>query len=248
MPLRGPDNREYDGSQDEWEQDDNPLEGLSDESEVDAGTGEGVEVSEEPEASDDYITGKRDPEMGMKPVIVEVPREKTPGPPPERGRHVGTKALSLLSRLPLVGLKWLRSSSEFVIYDNQPPPSGEYAVQALGVTALEYDGVVQNHLLVSFKAGQLTGFGMEDNYSGQEIALGVVSDYAIDVMNLLSNRAGRTIVIQHNRNMSIKFNSTSSIAIQIYAVQSPYIVDLGLNISALYLTTTQATTVRFQVW
>jgi hypothetical protein len=165
-----------------------------------------------------------------------------------RGRHVGAKALALVSRFPIVGLKWLRASEEFVIYDNQPPPSGEYVVQSLGITTIEYDGVKQNHLLVSFKAGQMSGFGMEDNYMTHNVLLGVVSDYAVDVKTLLNNRNGRTIVINYNRNLVLKVNDTTANQIQLFAVQSPYIIDMGLNIHEIYITTTEATKVKIEAW
>jgi hypothetical protein len=144
----------------------------------------------------------------------------------------------------LVGLKYLRASQEFVIYDDQPPPSGEYVMQTLGISTLEYGGVKQNHLLVTFKSGQLTGFGTEDTYNYQEVVLaGANIDYPIDVTLALS-RSGRTIILFANRNIQIKYNSISATAIDISVMSLPWIIDLGLNIASVYITTTQDTTVR----
>jgi hypothetical protein len=200
----------------------------------------------EPLDSDVILTGPSDETMGMSPARRNkgIPHEA----PVQRGRHVGAAALSLVSRVPLVGLKWLRASEEFVIYDDQPPPSGEYVMQTLGISTLEYGGVKQNHLLVTFKAGQLTGFGMEDTYAADEITLAPTVDYLVDVLALLGNRDGRTLVINYNRTISIKVNSTTYDPTTLYSVQSPYIVDLGLNLDKVYITTTKNTKIRFQVW
>lgn len=192
----------------------------------------------------DRVIGERkDPETGMYPVLIEVPPEKTPPIPPARGRQVGDKALALLSRMPLVGLKWLRSSSEFVVYDNQPPPSGEYAVQALGVTTIEYDGIKQNHLLVTFKAGQLTGFGMEDSYLSYETTFGsIVTDEWIDIQTLLGVRNGRAVALFVSRDVRIRFNSDTDPEITVKANQCPFVIDLGLNIVSMYISTIKAPT------
>jgi hypothetical protein len=201
----------------------------------------------EPNDSDVINTGPSDKTMGMTPARrdKEIPHDK----PVQRGRHVGAAALALVSRVPLVGLKWLRASSEFVIYDDQPPPSGEYVMQTLGISTLEYAGVKQNHLLVTFKSGQLTGFGMEDNsYSAEYLLVGVQTDYLIDVTVLLAARDGRAIVLNYNRNIAVKVNSITATAFALSAVQSPYIIDMGLNISKVYITTTKTSTVRLEVW
>lgn len=213
------------------------------------GGGEGGEQTEgvaEPQDSDIAITGPSDESMGFSPArrLKDVAHEM----PAQRGRHVGAAALSLVSRIPLVGLKWLRASDEFVIYDDQPPPSGEYVMQTLGISTIEYGGVKQNHLLVSFKAGQLTGFGMEDTYGADELDLVPTVDYLVDVFALLGDRDGRTLVINYNRTISIKVNSTTYDSTTLYSAQSPYIVDLGLNLNKMYITTTKDTKIRFQVW
>jgi len=268
MPLRGPDNKEYDGSQDEW---------------TDAekeGTGEllkkmkklisPTEPEPEPEnlqlppppsdeetseqvaellsKEDILITGEMDEQTGMIPVILRKVADITAPVPPARGRHVGEKALAIISRVPLVGLRYLRESAEFVVYDNQPPPSGEYAVQALGVTTIEYDGVKQNHLLVTFKAGQLTGFGIEDTYESQETTYAAAVDTPIDIATPLGSRSARTIVIECNRNIQVKLNSATSDAMSISANQTPFVIDLGLNIDTVYLTTFKVTKVKIKGW
>jgi len=225
MPLKGP--------KDSWESTEEEAPALN-------GIIEG-------EAQSPLLSVKRSAD-GITPASASDNPDRVLPPPSNRGRHVGAKALSLVSRFPLVGLKYLRASSEFVIYDNQPPPSGEYAVQSLGITTIEYDGVKQNHLLVSFKAGQMTGFGMEDTYMATDLTLGVVSDYVIDVKLLLGARNGRALVINHNRNIIIKINNTSSNQIQLFAVQSPFIIDMGLNIHDVYITTSKATKIKLEAW
>lgn len=279
MPLRGPDNKEYDGSQDEWK--DEEKEGTGEllkkmkkllspteqepepenfqppppstpdawEDAQQAAREAGEQVAELLSKEDILITGEIDESTGMMPVILRKFKDVTAPVPPSRGRHVGEKALAIISRVPLVGLRYLRESAEFVVYDNQPPPSGEYAVQALGVTTIEYDGVKQNHLLVSFKAGQVAGFGMEDTYTAQDITiLGAVADYPVDIKTLLGARNGRSIVINHNRNITLKVNSTTANAIQLFSVQSPYIIDMGLNLHEVYITTTKDTKVKLEAW
>lgn len=214
---------------------------------VHAAESEGPELApSEPNDADVVATGPSDETMGMTPArrVKDIPHTA----PVQRGRHVGAAALALVSRVPLVGLKYLRDSNEFVIWDDQPPPSGEYAVQTLGITTIEYGGVKQNHLLVSFKAGQLTGFGMEDTYGADELTLAPTTDYFIDVDAMLSNRDGRTLVINYNRTISIKINNTTYDSTTLYSVQSPYIIDMGLNLKKLYITTTKNTKIRFQVW
>ena len=213
------------------------------------GGGEGGEQTEgvaEPQDSDVAITGPSDESMGFSPArrLKDVAHEM----PAQRGRHVGAAALSLVSRIPLVGLRWLRKSEEFVIWDDQPPPSGEYAVQTLGITTLLYDGVKQNHLLVSFKAGQITGFGMEDTYTAQEFTLVPTVNYLVDIVTLLNNRTGRTLVINYNRTITIKVNSTAYQSTTLFSAQSPYVLDLGLNITQVYITATKTTKIRLQAW
>lgn len=249
MPLRDPQENEYDGDFDEWSED-GSEEGESPEQIEEAPTQ--VEPADATEHTDNRIlfTGERDPSTGMRPVVMEKPPEASPSVPPVRGRHVGSKALSLLSRMPLVGLKWLRASSEFVVYDNQPPPSGEYAVQALGITTIEYDGVKQNHLLVTFKAGQLTGFGVEDTYLSYEVTFASpVTDTEIDIQTLLGVRNGRTVGFFCSRDVQIRFNSDTDPAITICANQCPFVIDLGLNIESMYVTTLSANTkVKLMGW
>lgn len=222
MTLKGP--------KDSWRktEEDGPLEGLV-----------------ESEVRSELLTKSTD---GLSPAGADNSPSKVLAPEAIRGRHVGAKALALVSRFPLVGLKYLRASSEFVIYDNQPPPSGEYAVQSLGITTVEYDGVKQNHLLVSFKAGQMSGFGMEDTYMTANLNLGVVSDYPVDVKLLLGARNGRTIVINHNRNIIIKVNDPTANQMELFAVQSPYIIDMGLNIHEVYITTSKSTKIKMEAW
>lgn len=225
MPLKGP--------RDSWER-----------TEEDAPSLNGII---EGDIRTELLTAQND-DSGMTPAGPGINTNKVQEPSDMRGRHVGAKALALVSRFPIVGLKFLRHSAEFVIYDNQPPPSGEYAVQSLGITTIEYDGVQQNHLLVSFKAGQMSGFGMEDTYMSSNLSLGVVTDYAIDVKLLLGARNGRALVINHNRNMIIKVNDTTANQIELFAVQSPYIIDMGLNIHEVYITTSKATKVKLEAW
>jgi hypothetical protein len=225
-----------------------PLRGPEDEY-IDDGEYEESE-DESLEAAPGYIpderilfTGPKDSETGMRPVVLEKDPSVTPPVPPARGRQVGEKALALISRVPLVGLKWLRRSSEFVVYDNQPPPSGEYAVQTLGVTTIEYDGVKQNHLLVTFKAGQITGFGVEDNYLSYEATYAaIITDEEIAIQPLLGVRNGRTVGLFVSKDVKIRFNSDTDPAITICANQCPFVIDLGLNIQSLYLTTIKANT------
>lgn len=272
MPLRGPDNKEYDGSQDEWE--DNEGEGTGEllkkireklaptEPEPEPQRAALPPVPDEGESPEEaaervaellnqeniLVTGEQDAETGLLPVILRKAAEVTPPVPAERGRHVGARALAVLSRMPLVGLKYLRDSAEFVVYDDQPPPSGEYAVQALGVTTVEYDGVKQNHLLVTFKAGQLTGFGVEDTYGSQESTYAAATDTPIDIATQLGSRSARTIVIECNRNIKVKLNDATNNAISISANQTPFVIDLGLNIDTIYLTTFKETKVRIKGW
>lgn len=271
MPLRGPDDKEYDGAVDEWidaeaekvtelakkvkkEVEDrlSPVtQELVQQPQPESPSGEQpIQQLENFLSSEDiFITGEKDEQTGLLPVILKKAADIAASVPAGRGRHVGSGALNTLSRMPLVGLKFLRESAEFVVYDDQPPPSGEYAVQALGITTLEYDGIQQNHLLVSFKAGQLTGFGMESNYIAQTLDIpGVVADQEVDITTLLGGRDGRTIVINYNRTMSVKVNKTTADPTILYSSQSPYIVDLGLNLQKLYITTTKATKVRLQAW
>lgn len=268
MPLRGPDNTEYNGSQDEWESSESEEPGellrrirkTLTPAEPEPTDNESTPTPVETEAAeqlttdmldkeDILVTGEKDEQTGMLPVILRKISKVSPPVPAARGRHVGGKALSVLSRMPLVGLKYLRESAEFVVYDDQPPPSGEYAVQTLGVTTVEYDGVKQNHLLVSFKAGQLTGFGIEDNYTtvNGTYAAGL-TDFPIDIANALGGRSGRTIAISCNRNIQIKLNSDLNNAMDIAANMSPFIIDLGLNIDTMYLTTTKETKLKMEAW
>lgn len=247
MPLRGPDNKEYTGE--EWDADGDepdqqpvdlpPIPEEQEEAEQAAGTLTDEEI---------IITGEKDPETGMLPVLLRTLPKESPPVPPMRGRHVGGQALAVLSRVPLVGLKHLRASSEFVVYDDQPPPSGEYAVQSLGVTTVEYDGVKQNHLLVSFKAGQLTGFGVEDTYDSEETTYAAGADQEIDIATQLGGRKARTIVIECNRNIQVKLNEKTNAVMSIHANQSPFVIDLGLNIDYIYLTTVKDTKVRIKGW
>ena len=182
--------------------------------------------------------------------MMEKPPATSPSVPATRGRQVGAKALALLSRMPLVGLKWLRPSSEFVVYDNQPPPSGEYAVQALGISTIEYDGVKQNHLLVTFKSGQLTGFGVEDNYLSYEATFAaIVTDEPIDIQTLLNVRNARTVALFSNRDIKIRFNTDTDPSISIAANQCPFVIDLGLNIQWLFLSTLKTDTkIKLMGW
>lgn len=278
MPLRGPDNKEYDGSQDEWT--DAEKEGTGEllkkmkklisptepepepenfqppppstpdawEETQQAAKEAREQVAELLSKEDILVTGEIDEETGMLPVILRKVADVTAAIPAQRGRHVGGRALAVLSRMPLVGLKYLRDSAEFVVYDDQPPPSGEYAVQALGVTTIEYDGVKQNHLLVTFKAGQLTGFGIEDTYDSQESTYAAAADIPIDIATQLGSRSARTIVIETNRNIQVKLNDDTSDAMSISANQTPFVIDLGLNIDTLYLTTFKDTKVRIKGW
>lgn len=254
MPLRDPDGKKYDGLFDEWLEDlfdsgEEPPEEVEEEP-VDIEEGEPVEEPAEGEAEaldipsgEVKVVGTRDPETGMRPVVMEKLPEKSPEVPAVRGRHVGAKALALLSRMPLVGLKQLSSSQEFVVYDNQPPPPGEYAVQALGITTIEYDGVKQNHLLVTFKAGQITGFGVEDTYLSHEaLYAAIVTDEPIDIQTLLGVRNARTVALFTNRDIKIRFNSEFDPSISISANQCPFVIDLGLNIEWLFLSTLKANT------
>lgn len=200
--------------------------------------------------NDDTVlnVGPADVSMGMTPSTRpgKAPPVKSPT---QRGRNVGAAALALVSRVPLVGLKYLRDSAEFVIYDDQPPPSGEYAVQTLGVTTLTYDGVQQNHLLVTFKAGQLTGMTQEEDYYATSFTFGVVTDQEVDIESLLATvRAGKTIVLHFDHNMTIKFNDKNNDAIQIFAVESPYVLPDGLTLYQLWVTTTQASKLWMEVW
>jgi len=230
MPIRDSEGEEFDGITDSW------FEDVWDEEAAEELTEEIVESGEK---AVEFVS-ERDPETGMRPVTMP---KKTAKRPSARGRHVGAKALSLISRIPLVGLKWLKASREFVVYDNQPPPSGEYAVQALGISTIEYDGVQQNHLLVTFKAGQLTGFGMEDTYLSYEHTYATaVTDELIDIQTLLSTRNGRTVGLFASHDVSIRFNSETASSITIAANQCPFIIDLGLNLQYLYITTTKADT------
>lgn len=241
MPLRDPTGKRYDGLSEEWS--DEAYDGDSEEPPVDdEGAGGLGETSGDPdiEMPEDGILfeGERDPETGMRPVVMEKLPAKSPSVPAVRGRHVGAKALALLSRMPLVGLKWMAASQEFVVYDNQPPPSGEYAVQALGVTTIEYNGVKQNHLLVTFKSGQLTGFGVEDTYLSYEATFGaIVTDEPIDIQTLLGVRSGRTVALFASKDIKIRFNTDTDPSITIAANQCPFVIDLGLNINWLFLST-----------
>jgi hypothetical protein len=272
MPLRGPDNKEYDGSQDEWTDSENEGTGellkkmkkllsptepepepenlqLPPPPSDEETTEEAVQrVAELLSKEDILVTGDKDEQTGMLPVILRKVAEVSAAIPAQRGRHVGGRALAVLSRMPLVGLKYLRDSAEFVVYDDQPPPSGEYAVQALGVTTIEYDGVKQNHLLVTFKAGQLTGFGIENTYESQETTYGVAVDTPVDINTPLGSRSARTIVIECNRNIQVKLNSATSDSMSISANQTPFVIDLGLNIDTIYLTTFKSTKVRIKGW
>jgi len=45
-----------------------------------------------------------------------------------RGRQVGGDALAKIAQRGLVGIRWMRKSSEFVVYDSKPLPEGEYAI------------------------------------------------------------------------------------------------------------------------
>ena len=56
----------------------------------------------------------------------EEPHDKT-----IRRRHVGDEAMTMIARRALVGLSWLRSSRETVIYDNAPIKTGEYNITPL---------------------------------------------------------------------------------------------------------------------
>jgi hypothetical protein len=273
MPLRGPDNKEYDGSQDEWKDEEkegtgellkkirklrSPTEPEPEPENFqpsppppsDDLTAEGIveQVAELVNKEDILITGETDEETGLLPVILRKAAAVSPAIPARRGRHVGGRALAILSRMPLVGLKYLRDSAEFVVYDDQPPPSGEYVVQALGVTTIEYDGVQQNHLLVTFKAGQLTGFGIENTYDSQESTYALGTDLEIDIATHLGSRSARTIVIECNRNIQVKINTATSDAMSISANQTPFIIDLGLNIDKIFLTTYKDTKVRIKGW
>lgn len=242
MPLRDPQGNEYDGDFDGWSEE-SSEEGEGPEPIEEAPTDD--EPADATERADERIifTGERDPTTGMRPVVLEKAPDSSPAVPPTRGRHVGARALSLLSRMPLVGLRWLRSSSEFVVYDNQPPPTGEYAVQALGITTIEYDGVKQNHLLVTFKAGQLTGFGVEDTYLSYEaLFAAIVTEEEIDIQTLLGVRNGRTVGLFVSRDVQIRFNSDTDPAITVCANQCPFVIDLGLNIESMYLTTLKTNT------
>lgn len=268
MPLRGPDDKQYDGAVDEWVDAENeqvtelkkkvkkllsPTEQEPEPQNLQLppapGQEEVVQQLENFISSEDiFITGEKDEQTGLLPVILKKAADVAAEVPAGRGRHVGRGALATLSRIPLVGLKYLRASAEFVVYDDQPPPSGEYAVQALEVTTLEYNGVQQNHLLVTFKAGQLTGFGIEDTYDSQETSYAAAVDTPIDIATQLGSRSARTIVIESNRNISVKINDATSDAMSISANQSPFVIDLGLNISTLYLTTFKLTKVRIKGW
>jgi hypothetical protein len=195
------------------------------------------------------VIGQRDIETGMRPILNEFPPSVSPPMPAQRGRHVGTEALSTVSRQVGGGLDYLRASEELVIYDNQPPPKGEYAVQPLNVTPINYAGVTRHHLLVTQEAGKLTGFVVEDNYGGVEANLsGVQTDYPVDLTALLAQRKARTLVLRHNRNIIIKFNGAGNQPIPLYSVESPFIIDLGLNMNTLYITTTETTKVKITVW
>lgn len=247
MPLRGPDNKKYEGE--EWDADgeepnQQPVDLPPTPEEREAAEQAANTLSEE----EIIITGDKDEETGMLPVLLKTLPTQSPTVPAVRGRHVGGTALAVLSRVPLVGLKYLRNSSEFVVYDDQPPPTGEYAVQALGVTTIEYDGVQQNHLLVSFKAGQLTGFGIENTYDSQEVTYSAAADIPIDIATALGSRSARTIVIECNRNIQVKINDAMSATMTISANQSPFIIDLGLNINTVFLTTFKDTKVRMKGW
>lgn len=57
--------------------------------------------------------------------------KETPHDPTIRRRHVGNEAMSMIARRALVGLSWLRSSRETVIYDNAPVKTGEYNITPL---------------------------------------------------------------------------------------------------------------------
>jgi len=280
MPLRGPDNKEYDGSQDEWTDSEkeetgellkkmkkllSPTEPEPEpenfqpppppstpdawETAKQAAEEDGEQVAELLTKEDILVTGEMDEETGMLPVILRKVASVTAPVPPARGRHVGERALAIISRVPLVGLRYLRESAEFVVYDNQPPPSGEYAVQALGVTTIEYDGIKQNHLLVSFKAGQLTGFAVEDTYEtyNATYSAGLI-DFEIDLAIPLGGRSARTIAISTNRNILVRLNGPTNDALKIAANISPFIIDLGLNIDKMYLTTYKETKLRMGAW
>ena len=269
MPLRGPDNKEYDGSQDGWtdSESEEPQKPRRRAKKRLAAVEPELrpEISEEPLAPVDeetaeevtqllskeevLVTGDKDKETGMLPVILRKVPQTSPEVPGMRGRHVGSRALSILSRMPLVGLKYLRESAEFVVYDDQPPPSGEYAVQALGITTIEYNGVQQNHLLVSFKAGQLTGFAVEDTYTtlNQVYPAGLV-DFPIDLATPLAGRSARTIAVSCNRNIVIKLNSDTNDQMLVAANMSPFVIDLGLNIDTMFLTTTKETSIHLEAW
>ncbi len=251
MPLRRVKRGPLSGPDDAWEDsgDESNSPPPTTEEEISATQQlEEIELEKTPPNDADVVpAGESDETMGMTPArrLKEVSHKA----PPQRGRHVGAAALALVSRIPLVGLRYLRDSREFVIYDDQPPPSGEYVVQTLGISTLEYDGVQQNHLLVTFKAGQLTGFGMEDNYYAVEYALvGANVDFPVNVQTLLGGRDGRTLVVNYNRNISIKVNTVTATPFSLAATQSPYVIDLGLNISSVYISTTKSCTVRLEAW
>jgi len=265
MPLRGPDDKEYNGSQDEWKDSESeeipelfkkirkklaPTEPEPQDIQLPELVGEEIveDITELLRDEDILVTGEKDAETGMLPVLLKKVAEVAAEVPALRGRHVGARALAVLSRMPLVGLKYLRDSAEFVVYDDQPPPSGEYAVQALGVTTVEYDGVKQNHLLVSFKAGQLTGFGVEDTYDSLEGTYAAAADQEIDMATALGGRSARTIVIECNRDISVKLNDATSDAMSIAANQSPFVIDLGLNIDTIFLTTYKDTKLKLKGW
>lgn len=57
--------------------------------------------------------------------------KQEPHDPTIRRRHVGDEAMTMIARRALVGLSYLRSSRETVIYDNSPIKQGEYNITPL---------------------------------------------------------------------------------------------------------------------
>lgn len=70
--------------------------------------------------------GQLSPMPGNIRAIKEEPHDPT-----IRRRHVGDEAMTMIARRALVGLSWLRSSRETVIYDNAPIKTGEYNITPL---------------------------------------------------------------------------------------------------------------------
>jgi len=197
-----------------------------------------------------YIAGGRDEEIGLRSVLEQTTPDpaRANQPPLQRGVHTGVDALNLVARQVGSGLNWVRTSEEFKVWDSQPPPAGEYSIQPLNVTPVTYQGVIRHHLLVTSQAGKLTGFSIEENYYDQPLSVGIVTDQMLDLSLLLSNRKARTLVVKANHNFTIKLNASTNAGIPIYAIEGPFIIDLGLNIEYLFITTTQPTEIKLTFW